>query len=137
MIMKKRYRADIKELDSVLSLVHHELSHLVSNKILLKFDVAVEEIFVNICQYAYDSTNNYVDVDIEVKDNCVKITFVDEGIPFNPLERDNPDINLPSDKRKIGGLGIFMVKKIMDNIYYKYRDKKNILTMEKKIEGEK
>lgn len=135
--MKKRYRADIKELDSVLSLVHHELSHLVSNKILLKFDVAVEEIFVNICQYAYDSTNNYVDVDIEVKDNCVKITFVDEGIPFNPLERDNPDINLPSDKRKIGGLGIFMVKKIMDNIYYKYRDKKNILTMEKKIEGEK
>lgn len=131
--MKKRYRADIKELDSVLSLVHHELSHLVSNKILLKFDVAVEEIFVNICQYAYDSTNNYVDVDIEVKDNCVKITFVDEGIPFNPLERDNPDINLPSDKRKIGGLGIFMVKKIMDNIYYKYRDKKNILTMEKKI----
>ena len=135
--MKKRYRADIKELDSVLSLVHYELSHLVSNKILLKFDVAVEEIFVNICQYAYDSTNNYVDVDIEIKDNCVKITFVDEGIPFNPLERDNPDINLPSDKRKIGGLGIFMVKKIMDNIYYKYRDKKNILTMEKKIEGEK
>lgn len=61
------------------------------------------------------------------------ITFIDHGIPYDPLRKNDPDITLTSEEREIGGLGIFMVKKTMDEITYEYRDGQNILRIRKNI----
>ncbi len=72
---------------------------------------------------------------VEVSENpaSVAITFTDQGIPYNPLAKEDPDVALSADERQIGGLGIFMVKKSMDGMDYEYRDGKNILTIRKRI----
>lgn len=94
---------------------------------------AVEEIFINIAHYAYDAEGGDAEVWLNMDKNvgAVEITFIDSGRPYNPLEKPDPDITLPADDRAIGGLGIYMVKKTMDNIYYKYEDNKNKLTIVK------
>ena len=97
--------------------------------------VAVEEIFVNIASYAYGETTGNASVSFGFDENERLMTLVikDEGIPFNPLERDEPDISLSAADREIGGLGIFITKKTMDTISYSFEDGKNILTMTKKL----
>ena len=93
--------------------------------------IALEEAFVNVASYAYPQSDGKVDLRIEYDSDCVQLILSDEGLPFNPLERDEPDITLNAEERKIGGLGIFMIKKIMDEVSYSYSDGKNILTMKK------
>ena len=93
-------------------------------------NTALEEVFVNVSNYAYEDGGN---VEISLSNDLTKAVFVftDEGKKFNPLENDDPDISLGSNEREIGGLGIFMVKKIMDKVEYEYKDGKNILTLTK------
>lgn len=97
--------------------------------------VAVEEIFVNIASYAYgDGTGEAtLSFSFDEKERLMTLVISDDGIPFNPLERDEPDITLTAAERDIGGLGIFITKKTMDTISYKYENSRNILTMTKKI----
>ena len=97
--------------------------------------VAVEELFVNIAHYAYHSEIGFatVRVDVSPEPVAVKITFRDNGAPFDPLAAQDPDVTLSAEERSIGGLGIFMVKKIMDEISYEYRNGQNILTVTKKL----
>ena len=97
--------------------------------------VAVEEIFVNIASYAYGEGNGNASFMFGFDENERLMTLIvsDEGIPFNPLERDEPDITLSAAEREIGGLGIFITKKTMDTISYRFEDNKNILTMTKKL----
>ena len=97
--------------------------------------VAVEEIFVNIANYAYGEGTGNASLSFGFDENERLMTLVvsDEGMPFNPLERAEPDITLSADEREIGGLGIFITKKTMDTVTYSYEDSKNILTMTKKI----
>ena len=132
--MKNRFKTDTSELEEVTAFVHKSLGDKVNKKIIMKLDVCIEEIFVNICNYAYKKTG-YVDIEISLDDSKFAITFIDEGIPFNPLEKDEPNINLSSEDREIGGLGIFMVKKMMDKVSYKHDNNKNILTIEKNLGG--
>ena len=66
-------------------------------------------------------------------DSAVKITFTDRGVPYDPLAKEDPDITLSAEEREIGGLGIFMVKKSMEDMHYEYKDGQNILTIEKKL----
>ena len=96
---------------------------------------AIDELYGNIASYAYGEENGEVTVIIEGDSTpgAVSISFQDEGKPFNPLESREPDITLPARERKIGGLGIFMVKKSMDDVRYEYRDGKNILTIRKTL----
>ena len=103
----------------------------------MQIAIAIDELFSNIARYAYGETQGLVTVRIESEDRppVVSISFQDEGKPFNPLERGDPDVTLPARERKIGGLGIFMVKKSMDDVRYEYRDGKNILTIRKTIEA--
>ena len=61
------------------------------------------------------------------------IQFLDNGKPYNPLEKEDPDVTLSAEERSIGGLGIFMVKKSMDSLDYEYQDGKNILTIKKSL----
>ena len=102
-------------------------------KLLMQIDLAVEEIFVNIASYAYEGDDNTVDISvvIDYAVRKIKVVFKDSGVRFDPLSKKDPDITLPARERKIGGLGIFMAKKLMDNISYEYVDNKNVLTIEK------
>lgn len=123
-------------LDQVISFVDESLEEAdCSIKAQMQIDVAVEEIFVNIAQYAYTSQEGeaVIRLDTETVPGAVVITFIDSGIPFDPLAVQEPDVTLSIKDRKIGGLGIFMVKKSMDDVTYKYVDNKNILTIKKNI----
>ena len=104
-------------------------------KVQMSACVAIEEIFVNIAHYAYGDDDGDVNLSISFDENCREITFrmADKGVPFDPLKKEDPDITLSVDERDIGGLGIFMTKKIMDTVFYAYENGENILTMIKKI----
>lgn len=97
--------------------------------------VAIDEIYSNIARYAYGGKKGTVTVQMEVggDPNTLTVTFTDRGIAFNPLEQMEPDIRLPKTERQIGGLGLYMVRKTMDEVSYEYRDGSNILTIRKKI----
>ena len=97
--------------------------------------VAVEEIFINIASYAYHPETGKAAVRVEVTGEpiCVAVTFVDHGVPYDPLAKEDPDIGLSAEEREIGGLGIFLTKQIMDDIVYEYKDGQNILTLKKNL----
>lgn len=97
--------------------------------------IAVEEIFVNIASYAYGegSGEACLSFGFDEAERLMTLEVKDEGIPFNPLQKAEPDITLSADEREIGGLGIFITKKTMDTVSYRYENGKNILTMTKKL----
>ena len=128
--------AELGNLDEVLAFVDSCLEELeCPMKAQMQIDVAVEEIFVNIASYAYEQQPGSATIRMEVGQDpkSVAITFLDRGIPYNPVEKEDPDVSLPIEKRRIGGLGIYMVKKSMDEMLYERRDGYNILTIIKKI----
>ena len=98
-----------------------------------QLDIAVEEIFVNIASYAYGGKSGRATIRLrETHDpKGVSVTFIDQGVPFDPLGRPDPDVTLSADDRAVGGLGIYITKKSMDGIRYEYRDNSNILTLTK------
>ena len=104
-------------------------------KAQMQIGVAVEEIFANIVNYAYGEESGEVEISVDTEDapNNVTIVFKDSGIQYNPLEKEDPDITLSSDDRPIGGLGVFMVKKLMDYVVYRYEEGRNILEIRKAI----
>ena len=104
-------------------------------KAQMQIDLAVEEIFINIASYAYTPQRGKASVRVMVSDDpvTVTLTFVDHGIPYDPLEKDDPDVTLSAEERQIGGLGIFMTKQVMDDIAYEYKDGENILTLKKNL----
>jgi len=95
-----------------------------------EIDIAVEEIFMNIANYAYKPESGSACIYIDTFEK-ISIIFEDSGRPYNPLEQAPPDLEIPPAKRDIGGLGVFLVKKIMDNVEYERRDGKNILKITK------
>ncbi len=101
----------------------------------MAIDVAVDELFANIAHYAYNPETGYATVRVDVVEEplAVEITFVDNGIPYDPLAKLDPDTTLSIEDREIGGMGIFIVKKSMDSVNYEYKDGKNILTIKKKL----
>ena len=121
-------------LPQVLSFVDEQLENAnCPMKIQMQIDIAVEEIFVNIAHYAYNPEIGTATVRVEVMGEppAVDITFIDGGIPYDPLAKADPDVTLSAEDRQIGGLGIFMVKKTMDDVKYEYLNGHNILTLKK------
>lgn len=107
-----------------------------SRKDIFALRLVSEEIVMNITSYAYpEGSEDYLDVVIEKTDNRIVIRFKDGGVPFNPLERKMPDTNLSWKLRHIGGLGIFLVIKKMDDVRYAYVGNENVLTIEKSVSG--
>ncbi len=106
-----------------------------SPRIQRQIDLAVEEIFTNIASYAYAPDKGNAEVLVEVEDNplAVNITFVDNGVPYDPLAKEDPDLTLSAEERPMGGLGVFLVKKTMDDVSYEYKNGKNILKIKKNI----
>ncbi|MBQ4190256.1 MAG: ATP-binding protein [Clostridiales bacterium] len=128
-----KVKADTAELDNVLSFADTILEELgCSVKAQMQIDIAIEEIFVNIAHYAYPEAEGEAVISVDSGEGpSVTITFEDEGIPYDPLKNEDPDITLSAEDRPIGGLGIFMVKKSMDEVSYEYKDGKNRLTIKK------
>jgi len=101
----------------------------------VQIDVAVDEVFGNIAKYAYGREEGTVTIRVEVSGDpsAVSITFIDHGIPYNPLENKAPDTTLKAKDRRIGGLGVFITKRIMSDVNYEYKDESNQLTIRKVI----
>ena len=123
-------------MDTVLDFVNRRLEAAGCRvKEQIELDVAVEEIFVNIISYAYDPPGTgsaTIRMWTDAQARSTGITFIDSGKAFDPLQKPDPDITLPASKRKIGGLGIFMVKKSMDEVRYSRANGRNIFTMIKR-----
>ncbi len=104
-------------------------------KAQMQIGVAVEEIFVNIANYAYAPGRGRATVRVEVSEDpiMVTITFIDNGRPYDPLAKADPDVTLSAEQRDIGGLGIFLVKQTMDDVVYEYKNGQNILKLKKKL----
>lgn len=104
-------------------------------KAVMQIGIAVEEIFVNIANYAYAPEKGAATVRLEVSEDpaAVTVIFTDQGAPYDPLLKADPDMTLSAEEREIGGLGIFLTRKTMDEITYEYRDGRNILTLKKKL----
>ncbi|MGN0151234.1 MAG: ATP-binding protein [Wujia sp.] len=139
--MEKRIKeitveASLDNLDNILEFIEDALDEAsCPKKICMQLVLCMEEVFVNIASYAYEDQQGSCTIYLETRytetDGTITIEIVDSGVEFNPLEKEDPDITLSADEREIGGLGIFMVKKIMDMVEYSYQNKKNILKMEK------
>lgn len=126
--------ADTGRMDEVLDFINAELEmHDAPMKSIMQIDIAAEEIFVNIAHYAYEPGPGEVTVCLEVEaaPPCAVLRFIDRGRPYDPLSREDPDVSLDVEEREIGGLGIYMVKKSMDEVSYARENGQNILTIRK------
>lgn len=127
-------RAEKENLPKVLSFIDEQLEELgCGMRVITQIDMAAEEIFVNISTYAYDPDVGYATIRVEISDSPVTviISFIDKGRPYDPLAKPDPKLDTPLKERPKGGLGIFMVKKTMDDVSYEYKDGQNILTITK------
>lgn len=127
--------AKIEDIENVTAFVEDELSKIgCPMKAVVQISVAIDEIFSNIVKYGYQGKPGPVTVSVEAMEDPKRavVRFVDEGIPYNPLLNEDPDISLNAEERTIGGLGIYVVKKTMDDVRYVYENDHNILTIEKK-----
>lgn len=125
-----------ENLDRVIGFVEEALEQYdCPMKAMMQVDLCVEEIYVNIAHYAYapEVGPATIQVDVEPEPLSVTITFVDQGIPYDPLAKEDPDVTLSAEERRIGGLGVFLVKKNMDDVKYEYKDGSNVLTISKKL----
>ena len=133
-----RVEADVKELDTVQDFIRKELEKYdVSEKVMFQIELAVEEIYTNISSYAYRPEVGQAIINCSVtKDPLqVVIQFLDSGKPFDPLSRDEADTSQKALMERTGGLGIFLVKKNMDDVVYTYENGKNVLTISKTLES--
>ena len=132
-MIRKIFPAAVSELEAAITFLEDEFDkHEVSIKTSIQMKIALEEIFVNVASYAYPDGGGTVTLELDITEGVITLRFIDSGIPFDPLAKPDPDITLSAEKRGIGGLGIFMVKKTMDDVTYSYENHQNILTLVKK-----
>ena len=128
--------ATVENIKVVTDFVNEQLEAMeCPMKAQMLIGIAIDELFGNIAHYAYTPDVGEVTVRVEVTENplSVVITFIDGGVPYDPLATEDPDTTLSAEERDIGGLGIFMVKKSMDEITYRYEGGKNVLSIRKRI----
>ena len=128
--------ATIENIETVIDFVNGQLEEIKCPlKAQMQIDIAIDELFGNIAHYAYNPETGPATVRVEVTEDpiAVVITFIDRGVPYDPLKKEDPDITLSAEERAIGGLEIFMVKKTIDEISYEYKDGKNILRIKKNM----
>lgn len=128
--------AELENIAAVTAFVDEQLEALdCSMKAQMQIDIAIDELFGNIAHYAYGEGTGDATVrfGFDEATRTASIAFIDGGVPFNPLEKADPDVNLSAEERGIGGLGIFMVKKSMDKMAYSRENGHNVLTIYKTI----
>ena len=126
-----------EQIEQVVDFVNEQLDTLgCSDEVRIDVDVAVDELLGNIVQYAYGPDAGIVTVRVHAEEDptSVVISFLDSGAPFNPLAEERPNTtSLPAKERPLGGLGLFLVKELMDELTYCYRDGHNVLTVRKAL----
>ena len=128
--------ATVENIETVTAFVEEQLEALdCPVKAQMQINIAIDELFGNIAHYAYNPDVGEATVRVEVVEEplSVVITFIDKGVPYDPLAAADPDTSLPAEERALGGLGIFMVKKSMDEVTYRYENGSNILSIRKKL----
>ena len=128
--------ATVENITQVTAFVDEQLEELgCPVKAQMQIDIAIDELFGNIAHYAYHPKVGAATVRVEVVNEplSVVVSFIDHGVPYDPLAREDPNVGLALEEREIGGLGIYMVKKSMDEITYEYREGQNILRISKEI----
>ena len=126
--------ATVENIEKVTSFVDEQLEELgCPMKAQMQINIAIDELFGNIAHYAYNPKVGPATVRVDVVQDplSVVVTFIDNGLAYDPLARKDPDVTLSAQEREIGGLGIYMVKKSMDEISYEYKDGHNILSIKK------
>ncbi len=135
-MMQLRIKAQVENIDVLTEFINEQLEGMdCPLKAIMQIDIALDELFSNVCNYAYDEKIGDVLVTLEELEdqNMVSISLIDAGKPFDPLSLADPDVTLSLHERAIGGLGIFMVKRTMDELTYEYREGNNIVTIKKSI----
>lgn len=128
----KNFEAVKDNLENVQEFIFNSISSdKINEKNKNQLRIVIEEIFINIASYSYVG-RGIAEIGVEFENDILKIVFTDNGVKFNPLELDDPNVAAAAEERGIGGLGIFMVKNMMDDVQYEYKDNKNILTLIKK-----
>ena len=128
--------ATVENIETVTDFVNEQLEVFdCPMRAQIQIDIAIDELFGNIAHYAYNPEIGQATVRVEVVEDplSVVITFIDNGVPYDPLAKADPDITLSIEERGIGGFGIYIVKQSMDEIAYEYKDGHNILTIKKKL----
>jgi anti-sigma regulatory factor (Ser/Thr protein kinase) len=130
--IKKEYDADMSAVPQIMEFVE-EMCEGLPDRAAFDITLCCEEIIVNVASYAYRGEAGRVGVGwtTDTDKRRVTVVFEDTGVPFNPLLGGEPDLSVPILERKVGGLGIMMVRKRMDNVEYAYSDGKNVLTLTK------
>ena len=129
--------AKVENIEAVTNFVNEQLETLdCPMKAQTQIDIAIDELFGNIAHYAYNPEIGKATVRVEVIEDplAVVITFIDKGVPYDPLAKADPDTTLSAEERESGGLGIYIVKKSMDDITYEYKDGQNILAIKKNLQ---
>ena len=134
-VQKITLPAVVDSIEKVTEFVNDRLQKSnIPQKIQTQIDVVIDELMSNVTKFAYrDGKNGDISVEMEVNEEEIAMTFRDSGVPFNPLEQADPDVNAPLEQRKIGGLGLFLVRKTMDKLNYVYENGQNVLTVIKKL----
>lgn len=128
--------ATVRNIPAVTDFVDEALDTMgCSQRIQTQINIAIDELFSNIAHYAYNPATGPATVQVEVEKNplAVVVTFIDRGKPYDPLSAREPDLSLDLMQRPVGGLGIFLVRRTMDDVSYEYRDGRNILRIKKHI----
>ena len=128
--------ATVENIETVTDFVNEYLDEVgCSMKVQMQVAVVIDEIFSNIAHYAYAPSVGDVTVSVAAnkETKVLMLSFADRGVAYNPLVKEDPDVTLSAEERQIGGMGIFMVKKLMDDITYEYVEGRNVLTVWKKI----
>lgn len=129
-----RIPAELERMDEVLDFVSSVLdAHGCTPQARTQLRMAMEELYVNVAHYAYPSHDGWAEIRGIVENGVATFRLIDGGMPFDPLAKPDPDILLSGEKRAIGGLGIYMVKNMVDEVEYIYRDGCNQLTLRKKL----
>lgn len=134
----KEFKGDatVENIEKVTDFVDEALEGLgCPLKVQIQINVAIDEIFGNIAHYAYNPEVGPATVQVEITEDpmAVIVTFIDNGIPYDPLSKEDPDVTLSADEREVGGLGIYLVKKTMDDVSYEYKNGQNILKIKKQF----
>lgn len=135
--MKKRFNPIKDKSSEIIEFVMSSPEIPDDDVLKFKLRLSIEEAVENVVRYAYDGGIGWLETNIDFNQDTLLLTIQlrDAGVPFNPLEKEDPDVTLSAEDRNIGGLGIYLCKKMMDNIEYRYEDGNNVLTMTKRVQG--
>lgn len=133
-----RIAAKVENLPEVIEFATRSLTDACPMRERTHIELVTEEIYVNIASYAYPEGDGFVTIRRSGGEgpDGLTLTFIDDGVRYDPLARPDPDFTLPVDERPIGGLGVFLVKELVDEAHYEYKEGKNILTVRKVIDRE-